>query len=69
MCLPVGVREVGPREGSWWCVVSTVPGSGHWSSPQLTQLEWRDFEPAHHVPGHTPPGALPHFRASGHAKH
>jgi hypothetical protein len=69
MCLPVGVREVGPGEGSWWCVVSTVPGSGHWSRPQPTQLGWRNFKLGHHDPGHTPPDALSRFRAVGRAKH
>jgi hypothetical protein len=25
----VGVHDVSPGEGSRWCVVSTIPGSGH----------------------------------------
>jgi hypothetical protein len=68
MCLPVGVHELGPREGSRWCVVSTVLGSGHWSRLQPTQLEWRDFELGHRGPDHNPPDALAHFRVVGRVK-
>jgi hypothetical protein len=58
MCLPVDVHGVGPGEGSRLCVVSTVPGSGHWLRLQPTQLEWRDFEPGRHGLDHTPPDAV-----------
>jgi hypothetical protein len=68
MCLLVGFHDVGPGEGSQWCVISTIPKSGHYLRPQPTQLGWRDFEPGRHGPNRTPPSTLSHFRVIGRVK-